>query len=166
VEINFFGKKTLASFVLTMVVNAIKIRFKQFELSDEIIWKAYYELNKLIERSPLKKITNKEEFAEKLVEVLDILEGEINRQTERDPDFVKKLMKKHSYLWDIYKLFSDYVTEDNVSKAADNFLLDEIRLQANNHIITDPALLDYKIKRDVDYAIQDYWEELRKRESS
>lgn len=165
-EINFFGKKTLASFVLTMVVNAIKIRFREFEITDEILWKAYYELNKLVERTPLGKIATKEEFAEKLVEVLDVLEGEVARQKERDPDFVKKLMKKHAWIWEIYQLFSDYVTKENVESATDNFLMDEIKLQINQRMITDPTLLDYKIKRDVDYAIEDYWKEVKNIESS
>ncbi len=155
-EINFFGKKTLASLIIVSVVNFIKFRFKQFEIDEITLWKIYYEFQKFIERTPLKKISSEKEFTELLIDVLKIFEKYFETNLEKDPDYIKKLMKKNSYLWSIYKFFSNFVDSSGVLRVINSPISKEIQNQINKKIIETPELLNYKVKRDIDYAIQDY----------
>lgn len=155
-KINFFGKKTLASLIIVSVVNFIKFRFKQFEIDELMLWKFYYEFQKFIERSPLKKISSEEEFTSLISDVLKIFEKYFDSRIEKDPDYMNKLLKQNSYLWRIYKFFSDFINGDGLLKVINSPISEEIQDQINKKIIETPELLDYKVKRDIDYAIEDY----------
>lgn len=155
-EINFFGKKTLASLIIVSVVNFIKFRFKQFEIDEITLWKIYYEFQKIIERTPLKKISSEKEFIELLIDVLKIFENYFEINLKKDPDYIKKLMKKNSYLWSIYKFFSNFADSNGILRVINSPISKEIQSQINKKIIKTPELLDYKVKRDIDYVIQDY----------
>lgn len=155
-EINFFGKKTLASLIIVSVVNFIKFRFKQFEIDEITLWKIYYEFQKIIERTPLKKISSEKEFIELLIDVLKIFENYFEINLKKDPDYIKKLMKKKSYLWSIYKFFSNFADSNGILRVINSPISKEIQSQINKKIIKTPELLDYKVKRDIDYVIQDY----------
>ena len=58
----------------------------------------------------------------------------------------------------IRDVFSIAVVQKTVSTffSKPNPIVDEIKTQINKKIIEIPELLDYKVKRDVDYAISDY----------
>lgn len=155
-KLNFFGKKTLASLIIVSTVNFIKFRFKQFEIDELMLWKFYYEFQKFVERSPLKKISSEEEFTLLLVDILKIFEKYFDTQVQKDPEYMNKLVKQNSYLWRIYKFFSDFINGDGVLKAINSPISKEIQDQINKKIIETPELLDYKVKRDIDYAIEDY----------
>lgn len=155
-EINFFGKKTLASLIIVSVVNFIKFRFKQFEIDEITLWKIYYEFQKFVERTPLKKISSEKEFIELLIDVLKIFENYFEINLKKDPDYIKKLMKKKSYLWSIYKFFSNFADSNGILRVINSPISKEIQSQINKKIIKTPELLDYKVKRDIDYVIQDY----------
>jgi hypothetical protein len=150
--INLFGKKTLASFIITSAVSFITFKFKRFNIDEITLWKFYYEFQKYIERSPAKKIATEKEFIELLQEVLKIFDKFFEEQSKKDPDYMNKLLKQNSYLWAIYKFFSNFINSDNILRS----ISDEIQDQINRKIIETPELLDYKVKRDVDYAIIDY----------
>jgi hypothetical protein len=150
--INLFGKKTLASFIITSVVSFITFKFKKFNIDEITLWKFYYEFQKYIERSPVKKIATEKEFIELLQEVLKIFDKFFEEQSKKDPDYKNKLLKQNSYLWTIYRFFSNFINSDNTLRS----ISDEIQDQINRKIIETPELLDYKVKRDVDYAIIDY----------
>jgi hypothetical protein len=155
-RIDFFGKKTLASFIIVSVVNFIKIRFKKFEIDEVTLWKFYYEFQKFIERSPVKRISSEEQFTELMIKVLEIFDKFFDEKIKKDPDYMNKLLKQNSYLWTIYRFFSNFINGDNVLKIINSPISDEIQNQINRKIIETPELLDYKVKRDVDYAIIDY----------
>lgn len=155
-KLNFFGKKTLASLIIVSTVNFIKFRFKQFEIDELMLWKFYYEFQKFVERSPLKKISSEEEFTLLLVDVLKIFEKYFDTQVQKDPEYMDKLLKQNSYLWRIYKFFSDFINGEGVLKAINSPISKEMQDQINKKIIETPELLDYKVKRDIDYVIQDY----------
>lgn len=151
-EINFFGKKTLASLIIVSIVNFIKFRFRQFNIDEMMLWKIYYELQKSLERSPLKKIATEEEFITLMTSSLKFFEEFFDEQIKKDPEFMDKLLKQNSYLWGVYKFISDFINNQNVLSP----IAKEIKSQINKKIIETPELLDYKVKRDVDYAISDY----------
>jgi hypothetical protein len=155
-KINLFGRQTLASLIITVTINFIKFKFKKFDIDEITLWKFYYEFNKFIERSPLKSISSEEEFTLLMVEVLKLFEKFFEERTKKDPDFMNKLLKQNSYLWSIYKFFSDFINRETIFKIINNPLSSELQEQVNKKIIETPELLDYKVKRDVDYAIKDY----------
>lgn len=155
-KINFLGKKTLASLIITATINFIKFRFRKFDIDEITLWKFYYEFQKFIERSPLKSISSEEEFTELMVDILKIFDKFFEERIKKDPEYMNKLMKQNSYLWSIYKFFSDFINKDTILKTLNNPIASEIQDQINKKIIETPELLDYKVKRDVDYAIVDY----------
>lgn len=155
-KVDFFGKKTLASFIIVSIVNFIKFKFRKFEIDEITLWKFYYEFQKFIERSPVKKIASEEQFTELMIGVLKIFDKFFEEKTKKDPDYMNKLLKQNSYLWNIYKFFSNFIDGDNALKIINSPISDEIQNQINRKIIETPELLDYKVKRDVDYAIIDY----------
>ena len=158
-EINFFGKKTLASLILFSLVNFIQFRFKDFNIDEMFLWKLYYEIQKLIERSPHKKIATEEEFSlliNDLIEEFDII---FEERVKQDPNFKEKFIQQNSKFWGLYKTVSTFFSKPNP-------IVDEIKTQINKKIIETPELLDYKVKRDVDYAISDYKKQEPKEEQN
>lgn len=147
--------KNLAKVIIEGVKIFLKFRFPKLNLTDELLYKTYYELQKFMERSNIDELANKEEFVDTMIIVLKTVEGFIDDQEKKDPEYVDKLIKKHSWLWDLYKVFSDFVTSKNVKKVKDSQVSQEINRQINETIINDRKLLDYKVHRDVDYALED-----------
>jgi len=145
----------LASSIIGGAVAFLKFRFKNLELTDELIYKTYYELQKFMERSNIDDFTNKDEFIDIMVNILKSVEGAFDEKRAEDPEFIDNLMKKHAWLWDIYKAFSSFVTSKNVKSVKDSRISKEINRQINQKIIKDEVLLDYKVRRDVDYALDD-----------
>ena len=147
--------KNFAKFIIESAKIFLKLRFPKLKITDELIYKTYYELQRFMERSNLDDLTSKDEFIDTMVNVLKTVEGFIDEREEVDPLFVDKLIAKHSWLWDIYKAFSDFVTSENVKNVRDSSISQEINRQMNETIINDGKLLDYKVRRDVDYALED-----------
>jgi len=147
----------LASIVVGGAISYIKTRLwlNNIHLSDDLIYKFYYELKKWFERHNIDDIIDKDQFLDIMVEVLKIVEGEFDEKLLDDPEYVKKTLKKHAWLWNIYSLFRDYVTSENVKTVADSPLTKAIDRHLNKSMISIPKLLDYKVRRDVDFALED-----------
>ena len=64
-------------------------------------------------------------------------------------------MKDKAWLWEIYSFFRDYVNQDNIKSVADSPVTKAIDGYMNSVMIKTPELLDYKVHRDVDFAIED-----------
>ena len=131
---------------------------KDFDLTldTDTVYKFHYELKHWLSKSNLTEKLDKDLFIEIIVDVLGIVEGQIDVQLVKDPDFLKKSMKKHAWLWNVYKFFSDYVTSENVKAVTDSPITKAIDRHFQKEMVSKPKLLDYKVHRDVDFAIEDY----------
>lgn len=145
----------LASLIINGAITFIKFRVKDLKITDEFIYKVYYEVETLMSHFNLDEIVNQDQFDNVMVSSLRLLEGEIDDKLVDDPEFIERLIKKHAWLWSVYKAFSNFVTVHNIKKIKDSKVSQEINRQINNTIINNEQLLDYKVKRDVDYALSD-----------
>ena len=126
------------------------------ELSDELIYKSYYELKEWMIRKGISDFVDRDQFIEVVVGVLKIVESETDARLLEDPLFVEKSLKEHAWLWNLYSFFRDYVTSENVKAVVDSPTTKAIDRYLNSVMINNPLLLDYKVHRDVDFAISDY----------
>ena len=147
--------KFLAYIIINGSISFIKIRFKGLNITDELIYKSYYELTKFMEKTNIDELTSKDQFIEVMVHILKSIEGAFDDKQKEDPEFINNMMKKHAWLWDLYKAFSETVTSENVKKVKDSAISKEIGRQITKTMVKDKHLLDYKVKRDVDYALDD-----------
>lgn len=143
-KINLFGRKTIASAILLSVVTWITFQLRNFDLPENFIWKVYYEASRIYEENPIDQT-----FQKLLLEVLKILEIEI----DKNPELVRIITRDYTFLWDLYLNLKTKIDPDWLK---DSPLTREIKDQINNKINTDPELLNYKVKRDVDRAIDRY----------
>ena len=149
-QINFFGKKTIASAILVSAVTWITFQLRSFQLPENFIWKVYYEAVIIYEENPVDQT-----FQQLLIEIFKILEIEIDKQ----PELVKLITRNYTFLWDLYlqlktKINPDWLKEGPITR--------EIRDQITRKINTDPELLNYKVKRDVDRAIARYEKQIQR----
>lgn len=145
----------LASLIINGAISFIKFRVKDVKITDEFIYKLYYEVETMMDHFNLDEIVDQDQFTDVMVKSLHLLEGEIDEKLEEDPEFIERLMDKHSWLWSLYKTFRNFVTSENIKNIRESKVSQEINRQINNTIINDDKLLDYKVKRDVDYALAD-----------
>lgn len=155
-KINLLGRKTFASFILFTIVSILKFKLRKFNIEEDVLWKIYYEFDKFMSRSNINKILNEDEFVDVLLDVLKIFEKYFDVQIEKDPNYMIKMVKENIFIWRLYKIFNDFITSDNILKITNSPLTSEVKTQINEKIINTPNLLNYKVKRDVDYAISDY----------
>ena len=149
-KINLFGKKTIASAIIASVVAAITFQLRNFNLPENFIWKAYYEITRFYEENPIDK-----KFKDLLIEILRIFEIEV----DKNPELVKLITQDYVFLWDFYlklktKIDPNWLHNNPISR--------EIKDQINRKINTDPELLNYKVKRDVDRAIARYEKQIQR----
>lgn len=149
-KINLFGRKTIASAIIASVVAGITFQLRNFNLPENFIWKIYYEAVRFYEENPVDK-----KFKDLLVEILKIFEIEV----DKNPELVRIITQDYTFLWDLYlklktKLDPDWLHNNPISK--------ELRDQINRKINTDPELLNYKVKRDVDRAISRYERQVKR----
>lgn len=123
---------------------------------DKLIYMAYYELKEFCVRKNIVEFVDKDFLIEILVEVIKIVEIETEEKLLEDPEYVKRLLKERAWLWNTYLLFRDFVTKDNVKAVADSPVTKALDGYMNSVMIKNPELLDYKVHRDVDFAVQDY----------
>jgi hypothetical protein len=143
-KINLFGKKTIASAILVSTVTWVTFQLRSFQLAENFIWKFYYESVRIYEENPVDQT-----FQKLLIEIFKILEIEV----DKNPELVKLITRNYTFLWDLYlqlktKINPDWLKEGPITR--------EIRDQITRKINTDPELLNYKVKRDVDRAIARY----------
>ena len=143
-KINLLGKQTIASVILVSIITWITFQLRHFDLPENFIWKAYYEATRIYEENPLDKT-----FKKLLLEILSILEIEI----DKNPELVRIITKNYTFLWDLYLQLT---TQINPEWLKDSPITEEIKDQINQKIINDPELLNYKVHRDVDRAIDRY----------
>lgn len=149
-KINLLGKKTIASAILISIVSWITFQLRDFNLSKDFIWKAYYEATRIYEENPIDQ-----KFQDLLLEIFKILEIEI----DKNPELVRIITRDYTFLWEFYLSLKSKI---NPNWLKGNPITEEIRNQINQKIITDPELLNYKVKRDVDRAISRYEKEVRR----
>lgn len=149
-QINFFGKKTIASAIFVSAVTWITFQLRQFNLPENFIWKAYYEAVRIYEENPLDQT-----FQKLLLEIFRILEIEIDKQ----PELIKLITRNYTFLWDLYLQLKFNINPDWLK---DSPISREIKEQINRKINTDPELLNYKVKRDVDRAIARYEKQVQR----
>lgn len=134
--------------ILNVIVNGIRFWTKNkmgIDIPDTIIWKMYYEIQKFAERNKLNRVLeniDEEQFINFLKEFIDVVDKE-------DP----AILQRQRILWEIFVILKDYLNKDWIKN---NPFMESLKSAANKKIIMTPELLDYKVKRDVDYAIQDY----------
>jgi len=128
------------------------------DLSDEMVYKTYYELKSWFVRKNIVDFVDRDKFIDVIVDVLKLVESETDRQLLKDPEFIKKSLKEQAWLWNLYSFFRNYVTSENVKYIADSPVTKAIDRYLNSVMIKNPLLLDYKVHRDVDFAIEDYKE--------
>ena len=125
-------------------------------LSDEIIYKAYYEFRNWCARKNISDFVDSDAFIDVIVDVIKLVEEEADRKLLEDPDFIRVSLKKNAWLWRIYSFFRNYVTSENVKLVAESPVTKAIDKYLNSVMIQNPLLLEYKVHRDVDFAIEDY----------
>lgn len=145
----------LAKLIINGAITFIKLRVRDVKITDELIYKLYYEIETMMDYFNVDEIVDRDQFTDIMVKALHLLEGEINENLEDDPEFVERLMNKHSWLWSLYQTFRDFVTTENIKSIRESKISQEINRQLNDTIINNEKLLDYKVKRDVDYALAD-----------
>lgn len=123
---------------------------------DKLIYMAYYELKEFCVRKNIVEFVDQDFLIEILVEVIKVVEIETEEKLLEDPEYVKRLLKERAWLWNTYLLFRDFVTKDNVKAVADSPVTKALDGYMNSVMIKNPELLDYKVHRDVDFAVQDY----------
>ena len=143
-KVNLLCKQTIASVILVSIITWITFQLRHFDLPENFIWKAYYEATRIYEENPLDKT-----FKKLLLEILSILEIEI----DKNPELVRIITKNYTFLWDLYLQLK---TQINPEWLKDSPITEEIKDQINQKIINDPELLNYKVHRDVDRAIDRY----------
>ena len=151
-----------AQIIVGGTITFIKTRlwFWNISISDELVYKTYYEFKQWMVRHNVDDIIDRDQFIDIMVKVLKAVEGGVDEELIKDPEFIEKTLKKHSWLWLIYSIFRDYVTSENVNKVADSPITKAVDRYLNKVMIAKPNLLDYKVKRDVDFAIEDYNNEI------
>lgn len=155
-RLNFLGKKSIASAIIVGTLKSIQVfSFIRLglKISDEDIWKLYYEFDKLFERMKVKQYLEKIDEEEFLKFITEFVES-IDKEWAKNPTF----MENKKIFWDIFVYIKKYLNEDMMK----NPLMNEINFQINQNIIQNEEVLNYKIKRDVDFAIQDYEKEVPK----
>ena len=125
-------------------------------LSDEMVYKTYYELKEWIIRKNLVDFVDRDQFIHVLVSVIKIVESETEQKLIEDPEFLERTLKEKAWLWNLYGFFKNYVTSENVRAVADSPVTKAIDRYLNSVMIKTPELLDYKVHRDVDFALEDY----------
>ena len=125
-------------------------------ISDEMIYKTYYEFRNWCARKNISDFVDSDQFIDVVVDVLKLVEAEADRQLLKDPDYIKVTLKKNAWLWRIYSFFRNYVTSENIKAVSDSPVTKAIDKYLNSVMIANPLLLDYKVHRDVDFAIEDY----------
>lgn len=126
------------------------------DLSDEMVYKTYYEFKHWCIRNNVVDFVDRDLFIEVMVEVIKLVESETDKELVKDPEFVKKSLKEHAWLWNIYSFFRNYVTSENIRAVADSPVTKAIDRYLNSVMVKNPVLRDYKVHRDVDFALQDY----------
>ena len=152
-------ENTIAPFIVGGGITWLKVKLWwdfDINLSDVHIYKAYYELKEFLTRNSIVNFDNKDQFIDVVVEVLKILEREVDEELLEDPEFVKDALKSRAWLWNIYSFFRDFVTSDTIKSVVDSPITKAIDRYLNSVLIANPVLLDYKVHRDVDFAISDY----------
>ena len=149
--------------VASVVVNGgiawLKTRvWFQFKVNipDDMIYKTYYELKNWCVRKNIIEFVDQDFLIEVIVEVIKVVESETDQRLLEDPEYVKRSLKKNAWLWEIYSFFRDYVNKENVKAVAESPVTKAIDGYMNSVMIKTPELLDYKVHRDVDFAIEDY----------
>ena len=149
--------------VASVVVNGgiawLKTRvWFQFKVNipDDMIYKTYYELKNWCVRKNIVEFVDQDFLIEVLIEVIKVVETETDQKLLEDPEYVKRSLKKNAWLWEIYSFFRDYVNKENVKAVAESPVTKAIDGYMNSVMIKTPELLDYKVHRDVDFAIEDY----------
>lgn len=156
-RINILGKQSLASAIIVAGVNWIRFWLKSktgIDLPENVIWKIYYEFDRFSERMKLLKMVeniNEEEFFEFLDEFIEVVDEEAVKNPE--------ILQKKQFAWEIFKVMKELSKNGWVR---DNPVTDEVKYQINKKINETPELLDYKVKRDVDRALNDYHKEEKK----
>lgn len=150
-EIYILGRKSIASAILVVSINWLRFWIKNktgINLPENIIYKIYYEIDRFFERTQLHKRLediDEDEFFEFLNEFIEVVDEEAAKNPE--------ILKKKKLFWEIFKVLKDYLKKDWVKK---NPIVEEVEKQINDKLIHTPELLDYKVKRDVDYAVKQY----------
>lgn len=143
-KINLLGKKSIASAIIVSTVAWITFQLRDFNLPENFIWKVYYEAVRIYEEQPIDQ-----SFKNLLIEIFKILEIEI----DKNPELVRIITNNYTFLWDLYLQLKLKI---NPEWLKDSVITREIKDQINRKINTDPELLNYKVKRDVDRAIVRY----------
>lgn len=156
----------LTDFIAQIVVGGgiafIKTRLWTWNIriSDDFIYKTYYEFKEWMIRHNIDDIVDRDQFIEIMISVLHAVEGGVDEELARDPEFIEKTLKTHSWLWVVYSIFKDFVTSNNIKKIADSPVTRSLDQYLNGVMIEKENLLEYKIKRDVDFALEDAQEML------
>lgn len=125
-------------------------------IPDEMIYKTYYELRNWCVRKNIVEFVDQDLLIEVIVEVIKVVESETDERLLDDPEYIKKSLKDKAWLWQIYSFFRDFVNKDNVKAIAESPATKAIDGYMNSVMVRTPELLDYKVHRDVDFAIEDY----------
>lgn len=154
--INFLGKQTFASAILVSLVNGFIFWIKRYgiNVTENEMYQLYYEIDRFLERSKfgrLFKRINEEQFYKFLEEFLQSVDIEV---TKNSNFFDNKII-----FWRVFSFFQNLLSKRWIRN---NPVTKEILHQINKKIIETPELLKYKVKRDVDMAIQDYEKEVKK----
>jgi hypothetical protein len=157
-RINLLGKQSAASAILVAAVNGIILWLKRYgvQVTETELYQLYYEVDRFTERSKLNTLfekINEEEFYKFLDEFVNAVDVELTKNP--------KFLENKVILWKLFAACQDLL---NKKWVRNNPVTDEIKYQINKKIIETPELLDYKVKRDVDMAISDYNNEVKKME--
>jgi hypothetical protein len=155
-RINILGKQTFASAILVSVVNGITFWLRKYDVnvSENELYQLYYEIGRFLERSKIGKFLQKvdeQQFYNFLDEFIKVVDSEV---TKNPRFFDNKVI-----LWKIFSFFQNLL---NKKWIRNNPVTREMQYQINKKIIETPELLGYKVKRDVDMAIMDYNDEVKK----
>ncbi len=157
-ELKIFGigKSNIFDVIAGIILFFVGNKVKNISLTEKDILKFYYEVNLFLEKHNVFSIVDKESFLKFIKTVLDQTEGIFEEQKKSDPEFVDKLLKKHAWLWNIYVSINDFFDVNDIAALMNSDFTKGIKDSLNKKIIEDEELLNYKIKRDVDVAIQEY----------
>ena len=140
---------------ITWLKTRVWFQFK-VNIPDDMTYKTYYELKNWCVRKNIVEFVDQDFLIEVLIEVIKVVETETDQKLLEDPEYVKRSLKKNAGLWEIYSFFRDYVNKENVKAVAESPVTKAIDGYMNSVMIKTPELLDYKVHRDVDFAIEDY----------
>ena len=154
-----FGKRTLVSAILSGAINWLRFWLKSkfgIKLSENDILKLYYEFDRLSERMNLDELTEKVDQDE-FYEFLNGLIGAIDEEWDKNPEF----LENRKLFWEIFVSVKQYMKKEWL----DSSIRKDVEEELNRKIIEKPELLNYKVKRDVDMAINDYEKKVGKHHS-